>query len=65
MLRLAESKDERLNSPSSCLFSENYSAYEFYTEVLNTLIVFFSTQLHRSHVNEGNYFLDLLLDKFG
>ncbi|KAJ8663343.1 hypothetical protein O0I10_000582 [Lichtheimia ornata] len=44
---------------------ENYSAYEFYTEILNTLIVFFSTQLHRSHVNEGNYFLDLLLDKFG
>ncbi|KAI9011943.1 Dymeclin [Phycomyces nitens] len=42
----------------------SYSTYEFYTEVLNILLVLFSTQLHRARLSEPNYFLDLLAEKF-
>ncbi|OAD72299.1 hypothetical protein PHYBLDRAFT_78144 [Phycomyces blakesleeanus NRRL 1555(-)] len=42
----------------------SYSTYEFYTEVLNMLLVLFSTQLHRARLSEANYFLDLLSEKF-
>ncbi|KAI8366147.1 Dymeclin [Blakeslea trispora] len=43
----------------------NHSTYEFYTEVLNTLIVLCSTQLHQSKLSQtNNYFLDILMSKF-
>ncbi|KAI8373494.1 Dymeclin [Choanephora cucurbitarum] len=43
----------------------NHSTYEFYTEVLNTLIVFCSTQLHQSKLSQANnYFLNILMSKF-
>ena len=45
-------------------FSANYSHYEFYVEVLNTLLALLSTQLHRTKLTESNYFLDLLLQRF-
>ncbi|KAG0297246.1 Triose-phosphate Transporter [Dissophora globulifera] len=42
------------------------SAYEFYEETLNLIIVMASTQLHlsTSKHSEGNYFLNLVLDNF-
>ncbi|KAF8937787.1 hypothetical protein BGZ58_002148 [Dissophora ornata] len=42
------------------------SAYEFYEETLNLVIVMASTQLqlHTSDLNERNYFLNLVLEKF-
>ncbi|KAG0175177.1 hypothetical protein DFQ28_011210 [Apophysomyces sp. BC1034] len=43
----------------------NYSVYEFYAEVLNTLIVLLSTQLHRTRLTENNHFLDILMRRFG
>ncbi|KAI9300617.1 hypothetical protein BJ944DRAFT_21619 [Cunninghamella echinulata] len=43
----------------------NYSTYEFYVELLNTVLVLFSTQLHHTDAKEPNYFLDLLLNQFG
>ncbi|CAO3644618.1 unnamed protein product [Cunninghamella blakesleeana] len=43
----------------------DYSTYEFYVELLNTLLVLFSTQLHHNDTKEPNYFLDLLLNQFG
>ncbi|CAO3624492.1 unnamed protein product [Cunninghamella echinulata] len=43
----------------------NYSTYEFYVELLNTVLVLFSTQLHHTDTKEPNYFLDLLLNQFG
>ncbi|KAI8086427.1 Dyggve-Melchior-Clausen syndrome protein-domain-containing protein [Halteromyces radiatus] len=42
----------------------NYSIYEFYVELLNTLLVLLSTQLHRTKLEESNYFLDLLMTQF-
>ncbi|KAI9489961.1 Dymeclin [Zychaea mexicana] len=42
----------------------NYSKYEFYVEVLNTLLVLLSTQLHRVKLTESNYFLEILLQRF-
>jgi hypothetical protein len=45
--------------------SANYSTYEFYVELLNTLLVLLSTQLHHPKLEEDNYFLDLLLHTFG
>ncbi|KAI7872872.1 Dyggve-Melchior-Clausen syndrome protein-domain-containing protein [Spinellus fusiger] len=44
--------------------SGNDSLYEFYVEVLNTLLVLFSTQFHHTHLGEGNYFLDILFQHF-
>ncbi|ORZ21308.1 Dymeclin [Absidia repens] len=49
----------------SHLFSANYSMYELYVELLNTLLVLLSTQLHHIKLEENNYFLDLLLNQFG
>ncbi|KAF7729721.1 hypothetical protein EC973_003799 [Apophysomyces ossiformis] len=43
----------------------SYSVYEFYAEVLNTLIVLLSTQLHRTRLTENNHFLDILMGRFG
>lgn len=40
----------------------NYSTYEFYTEVLNTFLVFCSSQYKSSR--DQNYFLTLLTSKF-
>ncbi|KAI7898688.1 Dymeclin [Cokeromyces recurvatus] len=46
--------------------SVNYSTYEFYTEILNTFLVLFSTQLRQSNLKQQlNYFLNILLTKFG
>ncbi|KAI7849547.1 Dyggve-Melchior-Clausen syndrome protein-domain-containing protein [Circinella umbellata] len=42
----------------------NYSRYEFYVEVLNTLLVLLSTQLYRTKFTESNYFLEILLERF-
>lgn len=43
------------------------SAYEFYQETLNLVIVMMSTQLQltSSESNEKNYFLNIVLQKFG
>lgn len=43
----------------------NYSNYEFYTEALNLFLVLCSTQLQHSKFTEDNYFLDILMSKFG
>ncbi|CAO3606673.1 unnamed protein product [Mucor hiemalis] len=43
----------------------NYSNYEFYTEALNLFLVLCSTQLQHSKLTEDNYFLDILMSKFG
>ncbi|KAI9346649.1 Dymeclin [Pilaira anomala] len=45
--------------------NSNYSHYEFYTEVLNTFLVLCSTQLQHSKLTEDNYFLGILISKFG
>ncbi|ORX54081.1 hypothetical protein DM01DRAFT_1335935 [Hesseltinella vesiculosa] len=38
----------------------NYTTYEFYVELLNLLLVLFSTQLHQGPGQEKNLFLDIL-----
>ncbi|CAM0134719.1 unnamed protein product [Umbelopsis sp. WA50703] len=45
----------------------NYSTHEFYVEVLNTIIVLLSTQLHQQSADrtEYNYFINILMTKFG
>ncbi|RUP45096.1 Dyggve-Melchior-Clausen syndrome protein-domain-containing protein [Jimgerdemannia flammicorona] len=45
----------------------SYSAYEFYLEALNTLIALLSTQIYQSspNANDNNYFLNILMTKFG
>ncbi|KAI9260057.1 Dyggve-Melchior-Clausen syndrome protein-domain-containing protein [Helicostylum pulchrum] len=45
--------------------NSNYSNYEFYTEVLNTFLVLCSTQLQHSKLTDDNYFLGILMSKFG
>ncbi|KAI8068464.1 Dymeclin [Gongronella butleri] len=44
--------------------SANYNTYEFYVELLNLMVVLFSTQMHHSPNAAPNLFLDLLLTKF-
>ncbi|KAK4515030.1 uncharacterized protein ATC70_002639 [Mucor velutinosus] len=45
--------------------SMNYSTYEFYTEVLNTVLVLCSTQLQQNKLSQDNsYFLGILMSKF-
>ncbi|KAI8071187.1 Dymeclin [Gilbertella persicaria] len=43
----------------------SYSTYEFYTEILNTMIILCSTQLRHSKASQtNNYFLHVLMHKF-
>ncbi|KAI8878773.1 hypothetical protein K501DRAFT_195071 [Backusella circina FSU 941] len=43
----------------------NYSCYEFYVEALNTFLVLLSTQLQHARLEQDNYFLGILMGKFG